>query len=686
MKKQHSRQWPFLRITAAFVFGILIEWYLQLSLFAVIVAAVAFAVIFVSIDLFPRRRNYFLRTLQGTTLLLLIAALGGIIVHQHDIRNGPNWVGRYETMDGFYCRITEPLVEKAKTYKAEVAIAGVVQQQQYFSADGNAIIYFKKKDYDSIPFVQGQIIFIAQKPERIKGSHNPGAFDYARYCGFKNIYHQAFVSKDAVVNTGVVQLSALEKMKAAVRAYVLFVLRKNIHGANEQAIAEALIIGYRNNLDKQLVEAYSNTGVVHIIAISGLHLGIIFGMMRFLLKPLRRKIFRRVISPVLILSVIWIFAFVAGGAPSVLRAAVMFSIFTFAGLFSRRGNVYNTLASSAFVLLLFDPFALWDVGFQLSYAAVFSIVLLQRPLYNAIMFTNPLIDNLWKLSSVTLSAQVFTTPIVIYHFHQIPTLFLIANLVAVPLAGIILMGEIMLVVIGSTPAASVVGSALTVALKILNIHILRLNDIAFKVIDSIQINIWQAVALTLFLGAAYQFLTTKQPRYFTVALQLMFVFSLIGAYNAIHSRKETYLAVYDVPGYSAIDIVSNGSYHFIADTGLINNVALQNFHLKPGRIAGFSNTKRAQTTLEKPMLLRTGNHNIFVVSTASVYPKNASVVILNRSSRISFDSIAALQHCKYVIADASSSANMVFKWRKEASRLHLRFHAVREDGAWKLNL
>lgn len=686
MKKEHSRQWPFLRITIAFIYGILIERHFNFQVLAVSIAALSFAGIVVLSDLLPLKRNYFLRHVQGAALLLLMASCGSWVVYHHDIRNRADWVGNYKNIEGFYCRVLEPLQEKAKTYKAEAEIIQIKYEGQYVHTEGTAIIYFKKSA-DTIPFRQGEILYVGKQLNRIKGSSNPGAFNYAQYCGFRNIYHQVFVDEEAVTSTGVVRLSVFEKMKTAVRAYVLSVLQKNIRGADEKAIAEALIIGYRNNLDKDLVQAYSNTGVVHIIAISGLHLGIIFGMMQFFFRPFKKRIFRRLIAPAVTLSVIWMFAFVAGGAPSVLRAAVMFSIFTVAGLFSRRGNIFNTLACSAFLLLAFDPFALWDVGFQLSYAAVFSIVLLQRPIYNAILFTNPLIDAIWKLSSVTLAAQVFTTPIVMYHFHQIPTLFLIANLVAVPLAGIILMGEILLVVIGATAAAPIAGTLLSILLKALNVHILRLNNIPFKVIDSIQINIVQAILLMLVIVFIFFFLQTKKPQHFTAALSLMLICSIISTANILMQRKQDYITVYEVPGHSAFDIISNGKYHFFSDTALIRNSSQQNFHLTPSRIAAFSNTMKSETALLHPSTLKTANDIIFIANgSIESYPKNASVVILSRHSKVSFDSLAQLKQCKYIVADASSTRNAVLKWKKEAGRLNLRFHAVTDAGAWKLNL
>jgi competence protein ComEC len=159
------------------------------------------------------------------------------------------------------------------------------------------------------------------------------------------------------------------------KTYILKTLRTYIKGEQETSVAEALLIGYRDDLDRDLVQAYSNTGVVHVIAISGLHLGLIYWLLLFLLKPLDKTKQLKWLKPVIAISLLWIFSLLTGAGASVIRAAIMFTAIGFGGLLGKKGNIYNSMAASAFVMLCYNPFLLWDVGFQLSYAAVLSIVL-----------------------------------------------------------------------------------------------------------------------------------------------------------------------------------------------------------------------------------------------------------------------------------------------------------------------
>src|SRR6185295_2846749 len=255
-------------------------------------------------------------------------------------------------------------------------------------------------------------------------SGNPAALNYERYCLFQGITDQIFLDKSDYFMLPGRNTNFFQQCLFSARNAALHTMQQNIHSPKELGIAEALLIGYRNDLDRDLVQAYSNTGVVHIIAISGLHIAIIYAallMFFALFKPSKAK---KWIQPFMILGVIWLFTLIAGAAPSVLRAAVMFT-FILAGKFlGKSGNIHNTLAASAFVLLFVNPFYLWDIGFQLSYTAVFSIVIFFSSVNGLLYFRNRFLRWLWQLGAVSLSAQIFTLPLVVYHFHQLPLLFL----------------------------------------------------------------------------------------------------------------------------------------------------------------------------------------------------------------------------------------------------------------------
>ena len=190
---------------------------------------------------------------------------------------------------------------------------------------------------------------------------------------------------------------------------------------------------------------------MHVLAVSGLHIGILYLLVGFLLKPLERTRKLKVLRGVVILLIIWGFALLTGLSPSIKRAATMFSFIVVADAFNRNTNIYNTIAASALFLLVIDPALLMSVGFQLSYLAVLSIVLLYRPIFNILPASNVVLNKIWEILSVSLAAQLAVFPLSIYYFHQFPVYFLLANLVIMPLAGLNLITGIFSVVFYKIP-------------------------------------------------------------------------------------------------------------------------------------------------------------------------------------------------------------------------------------------
>ncbi|HEX8331239.1 MAG TPA: ComEC family competence protein, partial [Segetibacter sp.] len=319
------KQVPFIRLLLPFIAGIILQWYLQFSFQLLQVAGVICIVLSLLFFFLPVAKKFSLRGVQGIFIQGLMFVIGGLITYDKDIRHDDSWVGHhYKDSSAVLVTLQEPLVEKTKSFKALASIDAVQVNRKWQKVKGNILIYFKK-DSISLPFKYGsQIVFI--KPlQQIKNSGNPGAFNYERYAAFQDINHQVFLKSDEYIDTKKDNINPVRQWLFDIRFAVINVLRKYIHPEREAAVAEALLIGYRDDLDKDLVQAYSNTGVVHIIAISGLHLGLIYGAMVWLFKIFKRRRWVVWVKPLVILGVLWTFSLVAGAAPSILRSAVMFT-------------------------------------------------------------------------------------------------------------------------------------------------------------------------------------------------------------------------------------------------------------------------------------------------------------------------------------------------------------------------
>ncbi|MBK8522051.1 MAG: ComEC family competence protein [Chitinophagaceae bacterium] len=581
---------PFIRMLLPLIAGIVLQWYLQIPLHFIVTAFISFGIAFLLFLLLPIALRFKIQPLQGFIIQLFFVALGAWLTCQKDVRRNDNWYGNYYK-EGSYLvvRIDEPLVEKNKSFKADGYVEAVVQDGKTIAAEGKLLLYFSK---DSIKtnLSYGDRIIIRKNLQAIKNSGNPGAFNYQRHAAFHGIFHHVFLKEKNWRLLNDSSKNGFRQLIFSAREYVLGVLRKSIHSGpdsyrDELGIAEALLIGYTNDLDKDLVQAYSNTGVVHIIAISGMHLALIYVLLVWVFGKIPFINRSKWLQLVLILSCLWLFSILTGASPSVLRAAVMFSFIAVGKTWFKQASIYNSLAASAFLLLCYNPYYLWAVGFQLSYLAVLGIVIFQKPLYNCFYIKNKWVDKTWQLISVSTAAQLLTFPVCIYYFHQFPNLFLISNLIAVPLSAVILYAEIALIILSWIPFVSIgLGKLVTGLVWVMNRIILWINDLSFAVWENIPATVLSTGLLYIILISFSAWLMLQNKKYFWMGLYVMTAFVLQGAYNNWQHSKQQKLVVYHVPQHKAIDFINGNSYQFIGDSILLQEGLLQNFHLKPGRI------------------------------------------------------------------------------------------------------
>ncbi len=686
------KQMPFARLIVPLIAGIILQWYFQFSFSSLVVFFVVVSVPLLIFTFLPLPLKYFLQWIQGAALTLFIAAIGCLITYNKDISHHKDWIGNhYKDNIPVLATLKEPLVEKAKSYKAEATVEAIQVNEQWQKATGNILVYFNK---DSLipPLKYGSPVLFLKPLQLIKNSGNPASFDYKRYNAFQDIYHQVFLKKDEYNITNTTNINLLKQWLIDVRFSVINTLQKYIKEDREVGVAEALLIGYRDDLDKDLVQAYSNTGVVHIIAISGLHLGMIYGVLYWAFSFFKRRRWTRWVKPVVILAVLWIFTFIAGGVPSILRSAVMFTFIVLGETISRKTSIYNTLAASAFVMLCYNPFFLWDVGFQLSYAAVLSIVIFFKPVYNWFYVKNKLLDFTWELTAVTIAAQVLTTPIIFYHFHQFPLLFLITNFVVVPLSSIILFAELALLVASPLPViANAISYVTTAMLRFMNNFIERLNQLPFAVYNGIQNTIFQTILLYIFLIFFCWWLLRKyKPALFT-ALLAGLLFISVESYQNIQREKQAKLIVYNVPKLQGIDFIEGKKYFFHGDTALMADGFLKNFNIQPCRtLHKVEPAEHLDELITGLPFMQFHNKRILLVdqnfSFKSPQRIPVDLIIISKNPRVYISQLAAVFDCPQYIFDGSNSFWRVNQWKEDCDSLHLPHYSTSDKGAfeWKL--
>ena len=682
---------PFIRLLIPLMSGIILQWHFEISrviLWILLFISMATVFSFFFIPFFDRYKHFFI---NGLFIMIMFAAIGGLLSWHKNIQHDENWfANNYATGNSLIVTLTEDLVEKTKSYKANASVDHIIRENASIKTIGKIILYFKK-DSALADLSYGSQLVINKPLQEIKNSGNPGGFDYKRYSLFQGTTHQVYLKENKFVVLSEKDQQTIPRFINSTRIKVLNILRKNIKGEKELGLAEALLIGYKNDLDKTLVQSYSNTGVVHVIAISGLHLGLIYWLLLWIFKPLHKKKFRW-FRPVFILTGLWLFTLLAGAQPSVLRSAFMFTCIVIGDSFERRSSIYNSLAFSALLLLCINPFWLWDVGFQLSYAAVLSIVVFMQPIYHWFYVKNKLLDLIWKLNAVTIAAQVLTIPVSIYHFHQFPASFLLTNFIAVPLSSLILFGEIVLCAVSFVPAVSaIIGKIISWLIWLMNTYIERVEKLPFSLWDGLQVSIPQVILLIVITIGAGFWLMEKNKAGFKYAIAALFLFVALRTVSFINANNRQRLIIYNVPQKQAMDFIDGRRYFFVGDSDLLADDFTRNFHIKPSRVLHRIEQAKDLTNYRQTGALGSykGKNILTIKNTIKFLPADQKIpvdlLIISGNPKLYFSNLVKTFDIKQAVFDGSCPAWKINYWKKDCDSLHIPHHDVSEKGAFVMN-
>lgn len=354
--------------------------------------------------------------------------------------------------ESYLAEVTAYDLQKPNSFENLLEVKSVLIEGEWNDTQGKVLVYHQSDKH----LEPGQILLVNKKPEEIASPLNPHEFDYRQYLFRQGIQYRQFLGKDfqlvdSVPSTG------LNYFLVHLRHRIGEMLQSKIPDENSAQIALALLLGQKKELDPTIREAYTQAGVMHILAVSGLHVGIIYALFILILKPLKLKKEKARLYLIAVILVIWLYAFLTGLSPSVVRAATMFSLLTLGQMRERRPSIYNILAFSAILMITTNPDVIYEVGFQLSYLAVLGIVMIQPLILNLWLPRHKILEYIWQLTSVSLAAQLVTFPLSLYYFHVFPTYFLLGNLLILPLAFLIMQVGVPLMIFGWIP---VVGDVL----------------------------------------------------------------------------------------------------------------------------------------------------------------------------------------------------------------------------------
>ena len=532
------------------------------------------------------------------------------------------------------------------------------------------------KDSTSSAFKVDDLLLISSEIEEVAGPSNPYQFDYKKYLKNLGVFHQVRISEKQILQRSKGPTS-LRGFSENIRNHIIHKLSETPIEKAQRVIIQALILGQRKDISKEMYGEYVAAGALHILAVSGLHVGILFLILSWLFKPLEYLKFGKQAKSVLLLLFLWGFAILAGLSPSVVRAVTMFSFFGLAGMLDRPTNSFNTLFLSFFTLLVFNPNWLYHVGFQLSYLAVFFILWIQPELYKSYIPKFYLDKLLWGIITVTLAAQIGIAPLSLYYFHQFPGLFFITNLVILPFLAIILAGGllvIILTIIGQLPNSLALGYNWLI--KQLNgfVHWIAqqqtfiFTDISFSFSTMIA-----GYALIFALILWWKLKTNKAFLYVPAVVAILFG---VGIWENRSSSKEQLVVFHKsrttLLGYQNDRVLT-----------LLQNDTINYFNRFPIRDYRVGSQVTGFTSELLPRVFTYRNKTVLLLDSLGVYPsEKIDIILLTNSPKVHLERLIDSIQPTQIIADGSNYRTYVKRWHNTCTKRKIPFHYTGEKGAY----
>jgi len=514
-------------------------------------------------------------------------------------------------------------------------------------------------------------IFKNKKPS------NPGLFDYSAYLENQEIYAQVYIFKNKIA-IGKTEKNLLYYF-SNFREKIILNLKKSVINEKELNVLLALILGQQQDISPEVLKDYQFAGAIHVLSVSGLHVGFILIFINFLMKPIGNSGRKTVLKLIVLLLALWSFAVLAGLSPSIVRSVSMFSFMAIGNHMKRSVNIYHTLIVSMLLILLFKPSFLYDVGFQLSYLALFFIIWFQpllsgiwKPKYKICVY-------FWDILTVSFAAQIGTMPLSIYYFHQFPGLFFITNLFIIPLLGIIMGVGIVVILIASF---SVVPKFLTVTIEhlisFLNFIIHKIAAIDYFVVKNISFTkemLWSSYLIILL-----AVILIKKPTFYkTVAVFMsIFLLQLIFIFQKKENRSSSELTIFNYKKNTLIiERIGKGVTIYCNDSiqkGLDSNLIIQSFLIE--KFCSVSAVKPIQNTLYHK------NKKILIMDSSAIYNKSISpdILIITQSPKLNMERLIKTIKPQQIVVDYSNYKSYTKLWKESCRKEKIPFHDTNEKG------
>ncbi|TAH00810.1 MAG: ComEC family competence protein [Sphingobacteriales bacterium] len=558
---------PFLRLLIFFIVGIHISigynlqpapiWFYLFGILCVALTVLSFT--------YHQKKVYQRKFLPGIVLQLLVCLSAIIITNQHkEIFQKLHF--SHSKSDALIVHLTEEPKIKGDVARFLVSTDALIYKQKISPAIGSILLAMRFDTTKTLNLHYGNQLIIKAKYKPTEPPYNPAEFNYKKFLGNRQVYHQSFINQFETLKIDSNKGNAIMQLALKFKESQVEKFRKYIPNIDARSVASTLILGYRTDLDGNIFEAYSHTGTIHILSVSGMHVAIVVLFLEFFLGFLNRNKYTKLLKTILMISFVWLYSLITGMAPSIERAAIMITLFLIAKLIATRVNPFNIIALSAFIILLIDPFALVDVGFQLSFIAVIGLIYFHPKIKNLFITENKLLDLVWSTISVSIAAQLTTTAISISYFHQFPLCFIVSNLFVVLPATLIMYGGIIFLLIPwPTAIMSFLGLMLNHIINFTNSGLMFIDKIPGANISQIYLSWLQILCFYTVIILATIAFSQKRKGLIYIAFVLVFVFITSISYKNYSQSQQKQAMFFTLRKNTAFALIKGRNALLITD-------------------------------------------------------------------------------------------------------------------------
>lgn len=669
---------PFFRLLVPLVAGISLYWCLPPTL----VSLVSSCIITVCLVIATTIALYLLPNAKVAIFVgaqLTIVGIGFTASALNDVRQNNHWFGHsIQTNHAYLLRVLEKPIHGSRSCKVKVSVIGEFDNGRLKQRVGYAILYLQERNLPVL-YRKGDTIIAPGSWQNIHNSGNPYEFDYAAYLQMHNTFHAQYCDADRVRLFSSNDVDAVPISEKA-RNWCNRQLALCMSDEQTSGLMQAMLTGDDSHLDPEVKASFTNTGIIHIIVISGGNILLLFTAIGFLLFWVKhRKYFW--IKYVIALPLVWFYALMAGGGPSPLRAVAMFTLLSLGMVLQKSQNPLNALFSVAFLLLCFEPQWLFSIGFQLSFVAVLSLLIFGSRLQSLFRPKLKVTRFLWEAFAASLAAEILLWPIIIYYFHHFPILFLVANVFAAIFITILTYGGIILI-LGSVwlPIGKLLGWSLSLFIKVFLFIVGALQQLSPMILSKLYFSFFDLILVYAITACVALFVFYQHKKWLLSALGIISVLLSFQCYRLWGQLHQRGFAVYNVKGGLYAEYFE-GRRHcpLPTDTALLPHIAYetQEAHIR-------WNTWRKAELRAIPFTYLIGGQSILVLNrpTKHVVELAADVVVVNYAGTVDVPALQKSFHPSLIVVGNSLPKHDLELLKVSCENAHIQLHLTGRDGAW----